>query len=175
MRCLWVLLLAGCTHTENAVVDPSASPAATVTAADVELVAHALTLQERGESPATTLGASCRGTALCGTRGRVALRADARQARPATEPCTRTEVPGSGGNQPGMKMYRVDACVAGDRLYLRQTCLVCRTMSVDDVEAIVTDLTGAQREHLRGRMGLAAKADLDSASDWKDAIAATAP
>jgi hypothetical protein len=174
--CALFVMLVGCTRTETPVADPATTAPATprpVSSAEVLDVATHLAPPQYGDDASAPLaiGASCTDTALCGTQKRVALHVERFHGPTPRDACVGKNV---GPPDASPMLDTTSACVAGDRLYVRSYCTMCRMMSGSSIEAVIPELTAAQREHLRQRLGLTGS--LVAVSDWQTALARiTAP
>ncbi len=123
------------------------------------------------QSNAPKLGAACGESqrAFCGQSGRIAVTGYRFEHHRFREdlPCkplgtTRTSLT--------VEREIASACVAGDRLYVETTCIVCRISSGTVVEGLVSEMTHGQLEFVQRHAGLRG-APLRTAAAWERAIA----
>ncbi len=181
---LLALALVGCTRNETVVADmspptrrsaeppPSATaapaPTPSETAPEPQTPPPPIVVARRAED-APALGAACADAATCGTKKRVALRAY----RDMTPGIAKPDVPCKpvATTKPTVMPEAPSACVSGDRLYVASVCFVCRMPSSTRAEALVSELTPAQREFTQKLAGLAGAGTLSTPEAWSKAIA----
>ena len=122
------------------------------------------------EGSAPKLGAACAEgqRPFCGPSGRVAVTAYRfHQHRMRDDlPCKPVSTSGSTLT---VERELVSACVAGDRLYVESTCIVCRISSGTVLEGNVSDMTPGQLAFVQRHAGLRG-APLRTAEAWERAI-----
>lgn len=124
------------------------------------------------EVDAPKLGAPCVDPTLCGTKRRVAVRAyrHSNFRHGVENPCKLH--PTTAGAQVSAQDVP-SACVAGERIYLETTCIMCRMPQGTVVEAELAELTPQQVANLQKTAGFDGRTPaLRTASDWQSAIAA---
>jgi hypothetical protein len=123
------------------------------------------------EAAAPALGSACGAEAsLCGTRGRVSVRAYRSHGfhpRPDAPCTTVSTATGRIADSPEMP----SACASDDRLVVDTSCVVCRMPQGTFVEAVISELTPQQVSSLVKFAGLAAGSAPRSSADWRSAIA----
>jgi hypothetical protein len=126
----------------------------------------------KDESSAPKLGSACIDASLCGTKNKVSVRAFAFhnfRKRP-DEPCKLVStIP------IGVVVHDVpSACVAGDRLYVETSCMMCRMPQGTVVEAAISELTPQQIANLQKVAGFEKHGPLRTAAEWQSAVAEAA-
>lgn len=121
-------------------------------------------------SAAPALGSACGAeAALCGTRGRVSVRAYRTHGfNPSADlPCKPVSTSdGKLGASPEMP----SACATDDKVIVDTSCIMCRMPQGTVVEAVISELTPQQVSSLVKVAGLAPGAAPRAAADWKTAI-----
>ena len=126
----------------------------------------------KDESAAPKLGSACVDASLCGTKNKVSVRAFAfhnfrmRQ----DEPCKLI----STGPIGTVVQDVPSACVAGDRLYVETSCMICRMPQGTVVEAAISELTPQQLSNLQKVAGFEKRGPLRTAAEWQSAVAEVA-
>ncbi len=129
----------------------------------------------RSQADAPKLGSPCVDPSLCGTKRRVAVRVYRHSNfRPeADAPC---KLHPTMDNQVAAQHYLPSACVAGERLYVGTTCIMCRTPEGTAYEAELAELTPQQIANLQSTAGFEGRTPpLRTASEWRSAIEAASP
>ncbi len=126
----------------------------------------------KDESAAPKLGSACVDASLCGTKNKVSVRAFAFHSfrMRHDEPCKLV------ATSP-MAMVVQDApsaCVAGDRLYVETSCMMCRMPQGTVVEANISELTPQQISNLQKVAGFEKRGPLRTAAEWQSAVAEAA-
>ena len=126
----------------------------------------------KDESAAPKLGSACVDASLCGTKNKVSVRAFAFHnfRMRHDEPCKLI----STGPIGTVVQDVPSACVAGDRLYVETSCMICRMPQGTVVEAAISELTPQQLSNLQKVAGFEKRGPLRTAAEWQSAVAEVA-
>jgi hypothetical protein len=126
----------------------------------------------KSESDAPKLGSACVDASLCGTKNKVSVRSFAFHnfRMRHDEPCKLVST------SPTVMVAQdaPSACVAGDRLYVETSCMMCRMPQGTVVEAVISELTPQQISNLQKVAGFEKRGPLRTAAEWQSAVAEVA-